>query len=69
MRNSPPVANASANYQSPRCIHARLPLRHQANFAGCTRAATIGFFYAMLQKDHATEYQLPVKEIAIPPMA
>jgi hypothetical protein len=34
-----------------------------------TRAATIGFFYAMLQKDHATEYQLPVKEIAIPPMA
>ena len=34
-----------------------------------TRAATIGFFYAMLQKDHATEYQLPVGGIAILPMA
>jgi hypothetical protein len=34
-----------------------------------TRAATIGFFFAMLQKDHATECQLPVGGIAIPPMA
>jgi hypothetical protein len=34
-----------------------------------TRAATIGFFYAMLQKDHATEYQPPVGGIAIPPTA
>ena len=33
MRNSPPMANASANSQSPSCIHARLPQRHQAIFA------------------------------------
>ena len=27
-----------------------------------TRAATIGFFYAMLQKDHATEYHSPLRK-------
>ena len=63
-RNSPPSDPRVGDPQSPSCIHARLPLRHQANFAALLpRAAIIGFFYAMLQKDHATEYQLPLGEL------